>query len=95
LQLLRQVHKRSDQQKLAEEMYINVQRVTRWAIMANLARIPSVGCEYCELLLNAGIYPASQLARASTCDLQKRIMQFQLAHPYCPILLLDANEIGQ
>jgi hypothetical protein len=85
-QLLKRANKREGRQKLADQMQVNVQRVVRWVVMARLARIPSVGCHYCELLLNIGIYSASQLTRATVKDLQKRIVAYQEANPHRPKL---------
>lgn len=94
-QLLKQANKREDMQELADQMQINVQRVIRWVVMARLARIPSIGCDYCELLLNVGIYSAGQLTRASVKDLQKRILTYQNANPHRPKLCPDPDKITE
>jgi hypothetical protein len=46
-------------------MQVSIQNVTEWAALASLARIPLVGCQYCELLLQIGVYSVVQLAHTN------------------------------
>ena len=39
---------------LAHQLQVNPKYVKKWVALALLARIPSVGCQYCGLLLHAG-----------------------------------------
>ncbi|NEO63853.1 MAG: DUF4332 domain-containing protein, partial [Moorea sp. SIO4G2] len=39
------------------------QYVNKWVALADLARIPSIGCQYCGLVLHAGICSLTQLAQ--------------------------------
>jgi hypothetical protein len=47
--------------------------------MANLARIPSVGCQYCGLLLHAGVASADQLAQMPVELLHQQILKLHVA----------------
>ncbi len=60
--------------------------------MADLARIPSVGTQYCGLLLHAGIGSVAQLAEVPTHRLHQQIMRLQVAtmqrRDLCPAIEL-------
>ncbi len=94
LQLLQQARKLPSRQKLAAQMQVHIQHVTKWAAMADLARIPSVGCEYCGLLLHAGVGSVSQLAQIPLHKLQQQIIRFQVANTRNPDLCPDAGRLA-
>ena len=48
--------------------------------MAELASIPAVGCQYCGLLVHAGIASIPQLAQTSIQQLHRQILRFQVAN---------------
>ncbi|GBE73470.1 hypothetical protein myaer87_06970 [Microcystis aeruginosa NIES-87] len=48
--------------------------------MAELASIPAVGCQYCGLLVHAGIASIPQLAQVSIQQLHRQILRFQVAN---------------
>ncbi len=76
------VHKgRTVQEKLilAQKLQIHVQYVNKWVALADLARIPAVGIEYCGLLLHAGIASAIQLTTTPPHRLHKQILRLQVA----------------
>jgi hypothetical protein len=79
LQLLQQTRKDSSKQNLAATMQVHLQHITKWAALADLSRVPSVGCQYCGLLLHVGICSVSQLTQVSSHSLQKRILRLQVA----------------
>ncbi len=51
----------------------------RWLALAELARVPGVGCKYCGVLLHAGIATVEQLSRSSPPRLQDHILRLQVA----------------
>ena len=77
---------------LANQLQIHLQYVNKWMALADLARIPSVGTQYCGLLLHAGIGSVVQLAQTPTHRLHQQIMRLQVAtmqrRDLCPAIEL-------
>jgi Domain of unknown function (DUF4332) len=77
---------------LANKLQIHLQYVNKWMALADLARIPSVGVQYCGLLLHAGIGSVTQLAQTPTHRLHQQIMRLQVAtmqrRDLCPAIEL-------
>ncbi|KOP22891.1 hypothetical protein AMR41_28820 [Hapalosiphon sp. MRB220] len=65
--------------KLANKLQIHLQYVNKWVALADLARIPSVGTQYCGLLLHAGVGSVALLATLPTHRLHKQILRLQVA----------------
>ncbi|MEO0969399.1 MAG: DUF4332 domain-containing protein, partial [Cyanobacteria bacterium J06639_18] len=59
--------------------FIHVLEVNKWVALADLARIPSVGLQYCGLLLHAGVVSAAHLATIPPYRLHKQILRLQVA----------------
>ncbi|MFB2919793.1 MULTISPECIES: DUF4332 domain-containing protein [Aerosakkonema] len=63
-QLILWANSPASRQALANQLQIHVQYVNKWVALADLARVPSVGCHYCGLLLHVGVcsltLPANQ-----------------------------------
>ena len=78
-QLLEKASTKELKQALANQLQINIQYVNKWVALADLARIPSVGCQYCGLLLHSGIASVSQLTQTPVHRLHKQIMRLQVA----------------
>jgi len=64
---------------LASKLQVHLQYVNKWVALADLARIPSVGTQYCGLLLHAGIGSVAQLAETPSHRLHQQIMRLQVA----------------
>ncbi|MEA5507887.1 DUF4332 domain-containing protein [Halotia wernerae UHCC 0503] len=64
---------------LANKLQVHLQYVNKWMALADLARIPGVGTQYCGLLLHAGIASVEQLAQTPTHRLHQQIMRLQVA----------------
>ncbi|MDT9340616.1 DUF4332 domain-containing protein [Trichodesmium erythraeum 21-75] len=64
---------------LASQLKINLQSVKKWVALADLARVPTVGCEYCGLLLHGGIVSVSQLSQTSVHKLHQQILKLQIS----------------
>jgi Domain of unknown function (DUF4332) len=77
---------------LANKLQVHIQYVNKWVALADLARIPSVGTQYCGLLLHAGIGSVAQLAQTPTHRLHQQIMRLQVAtmqrRDLCPAIEL-------
>ena len=65
--------------ELANQLQINLKYVNKWIALADLARIPSVGTQYCGLLLHAGVASVMQLAQTPTHRLHRQVLQLQVA----------------
>ncbi|MBD2292473.1 DUF4332 domain-containing protein [Anabaena sphaerica FACHB-251] len=64
---------------LANKLQVHLQYVNKWMALADLARLPSVGIQYCGLLLHAGVISVTQLAEIPTHRLHQQIMRLQVA----------------
>jgi hypothetical protein len=78
-QLLQIANTPSARQALANQLQIHVRYVNKWVALADLARIPSVGCEYCGLLLHSGIVSISQLVQTPVHRLHQQILRLHVA----------------
>ena len=79
LQLLHRGNTALKRQQLATDLKIHTRYVNKWVALADLARVPDVGCQYCGLLLHAGVGSVQQLAEASPHRLYPQIRRFQVA----------------
>jgi predicted flap endonuclease-1-like 5' DNA nuclease len=77
---------------LANKLQVNIQDVNKWVALADLARIPGVGTQYCGLLLHAGVVSLAQLAEIPTHRLHQQILRLQVAtmqrRDLCPAIEL-------
>jgi hypothetical protein len=64
---------------IAAELQLHVQHVNKWVALSDLARIPSVGCDYCGLLLHAGVVSPMQLAQMPIAQLHRQVLKLQVA----------------
>lgn len=95
LQLCQQALRLPARQNLAARMQVRVQHIAKWAAMADLTRIPSVGCQYCGLLLHIGICSVGQLAQMPLHNLQKQVLRFYVAVTRQPDLCPDPGLMSQ
>lgn len=65
-------------QTLANQLKLNIQYINKWIALADLARVPTVGCNYCGLILHAGIASVNQLTQTSIPRLHQQILKFQV-----------------
>lgn len=90
--LLKQGNSPAARLALANKLQVHLQYVNKWVALADLARIPSVGIQYCGLLLHAGIGSVAQLAEVPTHRLHQQIMRLQVAtmqrRDLCPAIEL-------
>lgn len=78
-QLLRKASTPQLKQALANQLQITPQYVKKWVALADLARIPGIGCQYCGLVLHAGVCSCSQLAQTPAHRLHQQILRLQVA----------------
>lgn len=78
-QLLQQTSNREKINQLANKLQIKLQYLQKWVALADLARIPSVGCQYCGLILHAGIASVNQLTQTPPHKLHQQMLRLQVA----------------
>ncbi|HEY9852320.1 MAG TPA: DUF4332 domain-containing protein [Leptolyngbyaceae cyanobacterium] len=80
---------------LANQLQIHVQHVNKWLALADLARIPSVGCQYCGLLLHAGVGSVTQLVNIPVHRLHQQILKLQVATMQRRDLCPSVDQVSQ
>lgn len=78
-ELLNRTKTLQSKQSLASKLKLNQKHLNKWVVLADLARIPSVGDRYCGLLLHAGIASVAQLARVPFYRLHRQVVRLQVA----------------
>lgn len=77
--LLKKAHTSAQKQTLATHLHIHIHYVNKWVALAEFALLPSIGCEYCGLLLHAGISSLTQLAQSPPHRLHQQILRLQIS----------------
>lgn len=95
LALLAQTQSLAQQQALSQAIALHGKHVGKWSALADLARVPGVGCTYCGLLLHSGISSVAQLAGASAHRLHPQLMRFQVAFLRRGDLSPSAGQVAQ
>lgn len=72
-------HSMERRQQLAATLRVPLRYVTKWVILADLARVPAVGCQFNGLLLHAGIISVPQLAASSAQRLYTQLRRLHVA----------------
>lgn len=60
-------------QTAANQLKLPLRYLQKWVALSDLAQLPSVGCQYCGLLLHSGITSVRQLATVAPGKLHSRI----------------------
>lgn len=66
-------------QKLANQLEIKCQYINKWVALADLARVPTIGCQYCGLVLHAGVCSVQQLTQVPAYRLHQQIVRLHVA----------------
>lgn len=93
-QLLAQTQTANQRQALATQLQLHLQHVNKWHALARLALIPAVGCQYCGLLLHAGVSSIEQLANMPTGKVYQQILKLQVAMMQRKDLCPSASEVA-
>jgi predicted flap endonuclease-1-like 5' DNA nuclease len=78
-QLLQKASTPQSRKALANQLQINSQYVNKWVALADLARVPGIGCQYCGLVLHAGVCSVKQLVQTPAHRLHQQILRLQVA----------------
>ncbi|EDZ96808.1 MAG: DUF4332 domain-containing protein [Limnospira sp. PMC 1291.21] len=60
---------------LSNQLGINIRNISKWVAMSDLARVPSIGYQYCGVLLHSGVSSVNQLSQMSIQQLHKQILR--------------------
>jgi predicted flap endonuclease-1-like 5' DNA nuclease len=86
--LLQHAQTLAKQRQLAARLQMPDRWVRKWVALAELSQIPSIGCQYCGLLLHGGVTSVAQLATLSTHTLHRQILRLQVTaiqrRDHCP-----------
>lgn len=82
-------------QALATRLHTRIQRIQKWSALASLSQIPAVGCQYCGLLLHAGVVSPAQLAQTPLSKLHQQILKLHVATMQRPDLCPDLGQISE
>ncbi len=77
--LLNQTRTLEARNSLAGKLHLHPQYLQKWSALADLARIPSIGCQYCGLVLHSGVGSVSQLSETPIHRLHRQILRLQVA----------------
>jgi len=69
----------AQQRSLAARLRIHPQQLSKWIALADLARIPAVGCHYCGLLLHSGVVSPQQLGDTPIERLHRQVVKLHVA----------------
>lgn len=94
-QLLKQGSTPAQRQALATRLHLHLQHINKWVALANLARIPAVGCQHCGLLLHAGISSPQQLAQTPLPRLHRQVLKLHVATLQRQDLCPSLGEVAQ
>ena len=94
-ELLQKAGSLEQRRSLANQLHVHLRYVNKWLALADLARIPSVGCQYCGLLLHSGIISVVQLAQMPVHRLHQRILRLQVATLQRQDLCPSVEEVAQ
>jgi len=78
-ELLQRTKTQAAKVDLASRLKLHRKHLSKWIALADLARIPSVGTQYCGLLLHAGIISVAQLAQTPFQRLHRQVSRLQVA----------------
>ncbi len=94
-QLRQQAATKKNRQLLAERLRVRVESVQKWVALAELSSVPSVGCEYCGLLLHAGVASVGQLAQMPLHRLHQQILRVQVTMMQRRDLCPGVEQVGR
>jgi Domain of unknown function (DUF4332) len=77
--LLKRTQTLAKQRYLAEKLQLSDRWVRKWMALAELSHLKSVGCQYCGLLLHAGVTSVAQLSTMSPSTLHRQILRLQVS----------------
>ncbi|KAM3116101.1 DUF4332 domain-containing protein [Phormidesmis sp. 146-33] len=80
LELLKKGKTLEQRTLLSSHLQIHIKHINKWVALADLARIPSVGCQYCGLLLHSGVASPDHLLQMSPDRLHRQMLRLQVTN---------------
>ncbi|MEM9001964.1 MAG: DUF4332 domain-containing protein [Cyanobacteria bacterium P01_F01_bin.86] len=77
--LLNQTRSPQALQKTAQRLQMPLRYPQKWAALAALSQLPSIGCQYCGLILHSGVASIPQLAQVAPGRLHNQILRLHTA----------------
>lgn len=93
--LLKRTQTLAKQRQLAEKLQLSDRWVRKWMALAELSHLRSVGCQYCGLLLHAGVTSVAQLSTMSPSVLHRHILRLQVSTMQRRDLCPNAGVVAQ
>ncbi len=93
--LLKMTRNQAARLQLAQQLNSHIQHINKWTALAKLACLPSVGCQYCGLLLHAGISSPQQLALLPVAQLHAQLKRLQIKLMHRADLSPDTGQVSQ
>lgn len=93
--LLKRTQTLAKQRQLAEKLQLSDRWVRKWMALAELSHLRSVGCQYCGLLLHAGVVSVAQLSTMSPSVLHRHILRLQVSTMQRRDLCPNAGVVAQ
>ena len=78
-ELLQRARNPKDRTALSQQLQLPQRYIQKWVVLCDLARVPSVGCQYNGLLLHSGIISVNQLAEASLEKLHSQVRRLHVS----------------
>ncbi len=98
-QLLTVAPDAATKQKLALSLGTKIQYVNKLVALADLARLPGIGCQYNGLLIHTGIISVKQLAQMPAHKIHQQILKLHVAtlqrRDLCPDIAQVQNWVHQ
>lgn len=95
LDLLKVTRNQAARLQLAQKLNSHIKYVNKWTALAKLACIPSVGYQYCGLLLHAGISSPQQLSLLPVAQLHAQLKRLQVKLMQRADLSPDTAQVSQ
>jgi Domain of unknown function (DUF4332) len=93
--LLKRTQTLAKQRHLAARLQMSDRWVRKWMALAELSHLNSVGCQYCGLLLHAGVISVAQLSTMNTAMLHRHILRLQVTTTQRRDLCPQAGVVAQ
>ncbi len=76
--LLQQTRTAEQRRQLATQLKMPERWVRKWMALAEFSELPSIGYQYCGLLLHAGVTSVAQLATMQAHTLHRHVLRLQV-----------------
>lgn len=93
--LLRLCLGQDDRHHISQKLHIPSHTLDKWVALAKLAQLPSVGCQYCGVLLHSGVASTHLLSQLPIAQVHRQILRFYVAQLQRPDLSPSFQQVSQ